>query len=219
MNNIKLKKLFREGAVYLCFLVLITAAFLSAFTVKGELCAENISQRLIRLHVIASSDSDSDQNLKRKVRDALIIESAALFDGCENIFDAEKICRENKLLLEKAARKVVEQEGFDYTVSTKFDYELYPVRRYEEFTLPAGEYLSLRVIIGEGKGKNWWCVLYPPLCTSYASRTVSTDKKCLSEYGFSDNEIAILEDGEPDKSGKIVLKSYLFDMLFKNSRK
>jgi len=214
MNNIKIKKMLHDGAVYACFLVLIISVFMSAFTVKGELAAENISQRLIRLHVIAPSDSDSDQNLKLKVRDAVILESAALLDGCNDIVKAEKICRENKLLLEKAAQTVVKENGFDYDVKVKFDYEQYPVRRYEDFTLPSGEYLSLRVVIGKGQGKNWWCVLYPPLCTSYASRTVSSDKNLLSQYGFSQDEIAILEDGEPSNGGKIVLKSYFFDEFF-----
>ncbi len=214
MNNIKLKNLLREGSVYICFLILISTAFLSAFTVKGELTAENISERLIRLHVIAPSDSDRDQALKLKVRDAVIRESAEMFHGCTDISKAEKICRENKQLLKNTAQSVVKENGFDYDVRVEFDREQYPVRRYEEFILPSGEYLSLRVIIGKGQGKNWWCVLYPPLCTSYASRTVSSDKNLLSEYGFSENEIAILEDGEPCGSGKIVLKSYFFDKFF-----
>ncbi len=214
MNDIKIKNLLHESAVYACFLVLIIAVFMSAFTVKGELTAENISQRLIRLHVIAESDSKQDQDLKLEVRDAVIRESAVLLDGCNDILQAEKICRENKLLLEKAAQTVVRENGFDYDVRVEFENEQYPVRRYEDFTLPSGEYLSLRVIIGKGQGKNWWCVLYPPLCTSYASRTVSSDKNLLSQYGFSQDEIAILEDGEPSYSGKIVLKSYFFDKFF-----
>ena len=97
------------------------------------------------------------------------------------------------------------------SVKIFLDKEMYPVRRYEEFTLPSGEYLSLRVVIGEGKGKNWWCVMYPPLCTSYASRTVSSDKYILSKHGFTNNEISVLSEGVPDSEGKIVLKSKILE--------
>lgn len=214
MNRINIKNTLYDFTVFLCFFVLISSVLLSAFTVKGEITANDISSRLIRLHVLAQSDSQEDQDLKLKVRTAVLDESVAIFDDCTDIEQAKKLCKENLSRLENAAQSVIDSEGFLYEATVEFDIESYPVRRYEDFTLPSGKYLSLRVVIGEGNGKNWWCVLYPPLCTSYASRTVSSDKKLLSKHGFSQNEIAILEEGTPEK-GKIVLKSYIFDAMFK----
>lgn len=208
------KTFLRELSVFLCFFVLISTVMLSAFTVKGELTASDLSDRLIRLHVIAESDSKEDQELKLKVRNAVLEKAKTVFDGCKDIGKAKRLCEENINTLEKAAQNVIDKSGFDYKATVKFGEENYPVRRYEDFTLPQGKYLSLKVIIGEGKGKNWWCVLYPPLCTSYATRSVNTDKALLSEYGFSSDEISVLEEGTFEK-GKIILKSYFYETFFK----
>ena len=205
---------FHNLSVFLCFFVLMSTVMMSAFTVKGELNANDISKRLIRLHVIADSDSDADQNLKLKVRNAVLEQASVVFDGCTNVEQAKVLCAESLSALEKTAQSVIDSSGCAYKAKVEFGEEKYPVRHYENFTLPSGKYLSLRIIIGKGKGKNWWCVLYPPLCTSYATKTVHTDEKLLSEYGFNKNEITILEDGYAE-NGKIVLKSYFYEKLFK----
>ena len=202
-----------ELSAFLSFFVLISAVMLSSFTVKGEISASDISQRLIRLHVIAESDSEEDQNLKLLVRNAVLEKASVLFDSCVDIREAKELCSQNLSVLEKAAQDVIEKNGFEYTAKVTFGEENYPVRLYEDFSLPSGKYLSLKVTIESGNGKNWWCVLYPPLCSAYATRTVVTDRNLLSEYGFTDNEIAILEEGEPQK-GKIVLKSYFYEKFF-----
>lgn len=200
---------------HLCLFVLICCMLLSSFTVKGELSSQDVSSRLLRLHVIAQSDSQQDQTLKLKVRDGILKESKSLFENVSDIKTAEKLCRNNLEKLESIAQSIIKSEGFSYDAKVFLDNELYPVRQYEEFTLPAGEYLSLRIVLGEGKGKNWWCVMYPPLCTSYASRTVSSDKYLLSEHGFSDKEINILCEGSTDETGKVVLRSRILDFFIK----
>ena len=152
--------------VALCCAVLFALITLSVLPVNGE---EQIYSDLIRLHVIANSDSDEDQALKLKVRDAILEETKALGLG-EDKQCAEGVLNANLGRLEAAAKKVIEAEGFTYDVSASLGQEKYPERSYEDFVLPAGSYTSLRIIIGEGAGHNWWCVVYPPLCTATAER-------------------------------------------------
>ena len=120
----------------------------------------------VRLHVLANSDSEQDQDLKLKVRDELLksVNEYTAASKEEAIAEIE----ENKENLIKIAEDVVEKEGKDYSVAIEIGKEYYPTRYYEDFALPAGEYTSVRVIIGKGEGQNWWCVMYPPLCTASA---------------------------------------------------
>lgn len=169
--------------------VLIAFTLISVLPVNGE---EKIYSDLIRLHVIANSDSDSDQELKLEVRDA-VLESAAelnLSGGKEN---AGAVIESSKKRLESAAYKVIQNRGYDYPVCVELGEEHYPERNYEDFVLPEGNYTSLRVIIGEGEGHNWWCVLYPPLCTAVAGEREDT----FISAGFTDDQYrAITESGK-----------------------
>lgn len=128
-----------------------------------------IYDNVLRLHVIANSDSDADQALKLKVRDALLDGSSDLFIGCNDRNGAARVVDKNRALLEEIARNTVIDQGYDYPITIELGEEEYPTRSYGEVCFPAGNYLSLRVIIGEGAGENWWCVLFPPMCLSAAS--------------------------------------------------
>ncbi len=130
-----------------------------------------IRKEILRLHVIANSDSVVDQNLKLAVRDALLAEGVEIFNGSVNIQNAiEKINPELERL-KKTAKAVISERGFDYAVKITLSREYFTTRTYETVTLPAGEYLALRVVIGKGEGKNWWCVMFPPMCISAAEET------------------------------------------------
>jgi stage II sporulation protein R len=118
------------------------------------------------LHVIANSDSEDDQGLKLKVRDK-IIERMSTYNA-KSKEEALSYIENDKDNLKKIAEECIKSQGFNNPVEIQIGEEAYPTREYEDFSLPAGKYTSLRIIIGEGKGQNWWCVLYPPLCTSYA---------------------------------------------------
>jgi stage II sporulation protein R len=133
--------------------------------VSGE---EKLYDSVIRLHVLANSNEDYDQELKLKVRDAILEKYAEELLATENIKEASE--RVEFLLedIEATSERVIEDEGYSYSVKCFFDREYYPERVYEKATFPAGNYLSLRVVIGEGEGKNWWCVLFPPLCLTTA---------------------------------------------------
>ena len=177
--------------VSLCCAVLFAVIVLSVLPVNGE---EKIYSDLVRLHVIANSDSDEDQALKLKVRDAVLSEACALDMGTDKE-SAQAVLSANRERLCAAARRTVAAEGYTYGVSVELGSEKYPERTYEDFVLPAGTYTSLRVIIGEGDGHNWWCVLYPPLCTSTAEEREET----FIAAGFTDEQYKAITDGGKTK--------------------
>jgi stage II sporulation protein R len=124
-----------------------------------------LRKRILRMHVIANSDSEADQALKLKVRDAVLQQGKELFDGEINSKNAEKKLVPQKAELENAAKKVIEENGFDYDVKINIGKAFFTTRTYDgKYTLPAGNYEAVNVIIGEGKGHNWWCVMFPPMC-------------------------------------------------------
>ena len=134
---------------------------------------ENIRQDVLRLHVIAASDSEEDQQLKLKVRDEVLLAGADVFDGSINVENAvEKLTPELKKI-EDVAEEIVKENGFDYDVSVTLSREFFATRTYENITLPAGKYLAVRVVIDKGEGQNWWCVMFPTLCLPAA--TVKTE--------------------------------------------
>ncbi len=141
---------------------IIASFMLSIFSFA--LTCEEIRKDVLRLHVIAASDSEEDQRLKLKVRDAVLQAGADIFDGSVNIENAvEKITPELPYL-EQVAEKTVRENGFDYDVKVTLSREFFATRTYENVTLPAGKYLAVRVVIDNGNGKNWWCVMFPSLC-------------------------------------------------------
>ena len=137
----------------------------------------------LRLHVIANSDSDKDQRVKLLVRDA-VLEHISSYDSKSK---EEAIIRisADKEEIEKIAEDVLINNGMSGDVSIEIGKEQYPVRYYEDFSLPAGEYTSVKVKIGEAVGQNWWCVLFPPLCTSFA---VSADENEYVDVGLSKDQ-------------------------------
>ncbi len=146
------------------FVAVIAFLVINSYIPTKEEC--DIYNSTVRLHVIANSDSDEDQSLKLKVRDK-IIERMSTYNA-KSKEEALSYIENDMENLKKIAEECIINEGFNNSVSIELGEENYPTREYEDFSLPAGKYTSLRIIIGEGSGQNWWCVLYPPLCTSYA---------------------------------------------------
>jgi stage II sporulation protein R len=121
-------------------------------------------EKLIRFHVIANSDSDEDQKLKLKVRDEIISYLDPMLDKSKSIEESEKIINENKEKIVEISEKVIEENKYKYNVKVELGYSNFPTKQYSNIVLPAGNYKALKVVIGEGTGKNWWCVMFPPLC-------------------------------------------------------
>lgn len=129
---------------------------------------ESIPDKVFRLHVLANSDSAEDQALKLRVRDRILEESAGLMDGVSTREEAEAAAAQSLPKLQAAAEDEIRQAGYGYSVQAEITHMYFPTRHYESVTLPAGEYDALRISIGEAKGKNWWCVLFPALCLPVA---------------------------------------------------
>lgn len=149
--------------------------------------SEEIRSDVLRLHVIANSDSSVDQNLKLRLRDYILEEGEEIFDGSVNVENAVKKIEPKLAELENSAETFVKNAGFDYDVKITLSNEYFTTRTYESVTLPAGKYLALRVVIGSGEGHNWWCVMFPPMCVPAA------DKKDEIENVFTDKEIKLVE--------------------------
>ena len=136
---------------------------------------ENVRSNVVRLHILADSDCDADQKVKLLVRDALLESGAEIFSGTISIDTASDALEKEKDKLIAVAETVLRENGFDYDVTINMVREYYTTRTYENYTLPAGEYLSLKVILGKGEGRNWWCVMFPPLCLPAASPSTDID--------------------------------------------
>lgn len=119
---------------------------------------------VLRLHVLANSDSPADQALKLAVRDRVLEEAGARLEGVADRAEAERVLAASLEPLARAGAAAVAEAGYRYPVTVRLEDTWFPTREYDGFALPAGEYRALRVLIGEGKGRNWWCVVFPPLC-------------------------------------------------------
>ena len=128
-----------------------------------------LAEKVVRLHVLANSDSEEDQALKLKVRDTVTETAAGLFDTAANAGEALAIAEESLPEILAAAQQRVYDEGYDYPVGAEMTRMYFTTRTYETGTLPAGMYDAVRITIGEGAGKNWWCVVFPPICVPAAS--------------------------------------------------
>ena len=154
---------------------------------------QQLSDKVLRLHVLANSDSEADQALKRKVRDSVLETASAILADCPDRETAEQRLSAALPEIEDAARARIAAEGGKQTVTAELRPTVFPTREYEDFTLPAGEYLALRVVLGEGEGHNWWCVVFPPLCLGSVTETAA---QAAAEGGFSQEEIALLTGEE-----------------------
>lgn len=173
----------------ICVLIL---CFICAIPVKNDL---QIYDKVIRLHVLANSDSDEDQALKLTVRDGILESIAELTENCKSKSEAEAVLRENSVVISENAEKIVRENGYDYPVSVVIGQEKYPEREYEGIRFPSGEYCSLRINIGEAEGKNWWCVLFPPLCVGSAVEV----KEEMISVGFTPDQVQVLTDSQTPK--------------------
>ena len=170
--------------ITLTFLLAIAFDSLSLFQKE---CRE-IQEDVLRLHILANSDSEEDQAVKLKVRDRILLESGELFNTVGDKSSAQEKAAENTDKVEQIAKEVLAEEGFSYPVTAKVTRQFFDTRVYDGFTMPAGWYDSLQVILGEGAGRNWWCVLYPPLCISAAEKTQEK-----LEENFTEGERQVLE--------------------------
>jgi stage II sporulation protein R len=169
---------------------------------------ESISHKIIRFHVIANSDTTTDQALKLKVRDAVLEFVEPKLRDSKSIEESRRILKENDTEIKSISENIIKENGYNYTIVTELDNENFPVKTYGNITLPEGEYEAYRIIIGSGEGHNWWCVMFPPLCFTDITKgevayeeTEEEMKEYLTdeEYNIIDNQNNNI-DNEPSSN-------------------
>ncbi len=171
--------------------ILVVSAALPNAARATETSGCGVYDTVLRLHVIANSDSEFDQGLKLEVRDAVLDAAQTLFAGCGDRDEAAERAALNADKLKNAADSVLASAGVDYRAEVFIGKETYPTRVYESAAYPEGEYLSLRIVLGEGEGQNWWCVLFPPLCLSAAKQKTS-ETAVSTEVGLTAEQFEII---------------------------
>lgn len=186
------KKFIIQAALLIGF---ITAVFCEGICAFAE-SRRGITEDVFRLHVIANSDSDEDQALKLRVRNAILEASADIFGGAVSAADAKRLSEENIRLFEAAAAAEIAASGYDYPVRCEVGTVHFDRRVYGSAELPEGDYSALRVIIGEGEGRNWWCVMFPALCLPAVTNTDEVLSLAAENGVISTEELELMQDPE-----------------------
>ena len=197
------------------FIILAFLLFLYTF-----ICAQNyvsavsnnLSQAVFRLHVLANSNSEEDQNLKYKVRDGLIKYMNNICSNCSTKAEAISIANEHKNDFQEIAQNIVKGNGYDYPVKINIGNFYFPTKNYGDISLPAGPYDTLKVEIGEAKGQNWWCVMFPSLCfIDISSGIVNDDAKENLEENLDTESYNLISDTSTETTFKFKLVEFFAD--------
>ncbi len=171
----------RRDRIFLSVLAIVMSLYTSFSCTYFASAVESVRESVVRLHVIANSNSAIDQAVKLKVRDALLKTNTRILREGVNVENAKGYFEKSKEDLKSVVEKTLLENGFFYPCDITLENEYYETREYGALVFPAGEYLSLKVVLGEGEGKNWWCVMFPPLCVPVAD-DVEIEKNKLGEY-------------------------------------
>ena len=214
--NIKMKKfikLFNFAKRF--FIVIILFAFFTFISALSYVNAvsENIADSVFRLHVIANSDSDEDQNLKYKVRDEILKYMNSIASDCSSKKEVIELAYKHQNEFYNIAKQVIKENGYNYDVKIRIGNFYFPTKTYGDISLPAGDYDALRIEIGKAEGQNWWCVMFPPLCfVDVTSGVVPEESKEIMKENLDDEEYNLISDNE---STDIKFKFSLIE-FFKN---
>lgn len=202
--SILLSVINKRGQVIFMKLIIKSACIAFVLTVIYSMipfrteCKE-ISDEVFRLHILANSDEDYDQQLKLKVRDKVLLYTESLFEKAKSKEEAENLILNNLQDICNTAQKEVTDNGYDYSVTAQITKMYFTTRTYESYTLPSGMYDALRITIGSGEGHNWWCVMYPSICISSEKSQDEAAKET-----FNDNQYDIVKNEKYEYKFKIV---------------
>ncbi len=182
----------RFFALFLTFTLLFTLALSYAKTVGSD-----ISKSVVRLHIIANSNSNADQSLKLKVRDRILKDASHIFNDTDNSGIALNLAKDNSAFIKSLAEDEIRRLGFEYPVSINIGEYPFPTKVYGDIALPAGKYNAVRIEIGDAKGENWWCVMYPPLCFAEGVLSASKDAKAQLKNSLSSEEYQLISENSP----------------------
>ncbi len=172
-----------EAALFLAFGLTLTAGVWSSAS------ASALAGQVLRLHVVANSDTQEDQVLKLQVRDAVLEQADLLLEDVTDRGEAEAVLSQQLQALAEAGAAVVAGAGYDYPVTVSLEDCWFPTKVYDGFSLPAGTYRALRIVIGEGGGQNWWCVVFPPLCLASVTEEVAST---AAQAGLSEDQVSLI---------------------------
>ncbi len=196
-------------------LAAVTALFVSLSVMAySEEVETDLQKNIVRLHIIANSDSITDQNVKLKVRDEILKKESKILNA-KNRKDSINNVRNNLSEFEKTANETLAANGFEYTAHAEYGKFSFPRKEYENVTLPAGEYYGVRLVLGEGKGKNWWCMIYPPLCTLNGAAALDGKSDEILRESLNGQTYDIITD----KSGGVEVKFKIVETVNKFKHK
>jgi len=186
---------------------------LTGIYINTDMALADVPEKIIRLHVVANSDSPADQQLKLQVRDKIISSMSGRLEGLKDISEVKSIVQGSLAEIEVAAREVIEENRKLYGVKavlTKMDF---PTRAYGNITLPAGTYQALNIVIGEGKGKNWWCVMFPPLCfIDVAHGVIAEETMKELKTSLTEEEYSLLVSAKEPGAVSVKLRFKIFEL-------
>lgn len=199
--------------------LLIITLFFSGMYIYGEVkdidkVSKGYKDKLIRFHVLANSDSDEDQELKLKVRDEIIKYLQPMLKQSKSLEQSEQIILSESENIKNIGENIIKENGYTYEVEVKLEYNNFPAKQYSNIVLPAGEYKALRILIGEAKGKNWWCVMFPPLCFVDENNGVidkETDEKLRSV--LTEEEYNLIAEDNIEKTKDVKMKFKIVEII------
>ncbi|MBZ2175092.1 stage II sporulation protein R [Schnuerera sp. xch1] len=196
----------------LAILIISIIYIIQPYTSSKNAYMDDIKNEIIRFHVKANSDIEEDQSLKLKIRDKILKETQTELENSESIHQTKAIMEDNLDNIKSIAEEVIEDEGKDYSVDVYLGKKDFPTKKYGNVVFPAGEYETLQVTIGEGKGQNWWCVMFPPLCfVEMRHGNAANVEEGLKEV-LSEDEVGVLL---AEKASPIILKSKILEVVEK----
>ena len=206
-NHRKIKSLLLLFILFFLYVVICASSYVNAVST-------DLAESVFRLHVVANSDSEEDQNLKYIVRDELINYMNTIAENANSKEEVIKIANSHLNDFYAIANETIQEQGFHYSVKISIGNFDFPTKTYGDISLPAGSYDALKVEIGDAKGKNWWCVMFPPLCfVDVSSGIVPDNSKETLKENMSEEDYAIISEN----SGEIKLKFKIIEM-FQNAK-
>lgn len=207
MRNHKYGDKMMKKVLYLCCAILVVSPLMKILPTGTDL---SLYDNVIRLHILANSDEAEDQALKLHVRDSVLSFVDSIVAEAKSKTEAEALIRESLSDIEAAAKEAVDDYGADDAVAVTLTEEEYPRRTYGFASLPSGKYTSLRIMLGEAEGANWWCVLFPRLCTAPATAKAEDEEDHFIEVGFTPSQYKIITESN---DARYIIKFRIIEII------
>lgn len=195
--------------IVLMLIFIFSAVFYFSF--RTENIQEEIADKIIRFHVIGNSDSKEDQRVKLMVRDNVLSYVKDKLSSCSNIEDSKKVLLSCNDEIVSIANKTLKENNMNYSADASFQDDVFPVKQYGNIVLPEGKYEAYEIILGEGRGHNWWCVMFPPLCFIDITKGEASAEKTSEEMGkvLTKDEMRAVDSSD----NKIVIKFKIIELI------